>query len=97
MEQVILCPTLLLAVDGVGVWMLHGGATRAAAGVSPKTLVLSTCGPSRIRALFWLITCHLAAIRDMRITANHRPGVDAGWSVLFAFQSSRPRAAQAGR
>jgi hypothetical protein len=30
-------------------------------------------------------------------TSNHRPGVGAGWRVLFAFQRARPRATQAGR
>jgi hypothetical protein len=30
-------------------------------------------------------------------THNERPGVDAGWRVLFAFQRPRPRATQAGR
>src|SRR5204863_3152288 len=29
--------------------------------------------------------------------ANERPGVDAGWRVLFAFQHPRPRAPQAER
>jgi hypothetical protein len=28
---------------------------------------------------------------------NKRPGVDAGWHVLFEFQRHRPRATQAGR
>src|SRR5262249_1820206 len=28
---------------------------------------------------------------------NYRPGVDAGWRILFPFQSPRPRATQAGR
>ena len=28
---------------------------------------------------------------------NERPGADAGWRVLFAFQRLWPRAAQAGR
>jgi hypothetical protein len=27
---------------------------------------------------------------------NERPGVDAGWRVLFGFQRKRPRATQAG-
>ena len=30
-------------------------------------------------------------------TPNHRPGADAGWPVLFVFNSSRPRTAQAER
>lgn len=32
----------------------------------------------------------------MKTTANKRPGVDAGWRVLFAFQRAWPRATQAG-
>jgi uncharacterized protein (DUF983 family) len=28
---------------------------------------------------------------------NERPGVDAGWRVLFAFERAWPRATQAGR
>jgi hypothetical protein len=28
---------------------------------------------------------------------NKRPGVDAGWALLFAFGRPRPRAAQAER
>jgi len=28
----------------------------------------------------------------MTKTANERSGMDAGWRVLFAFQSARPRA-----
>lgn len=32
-----------------------------------------------------------------RPRANYRPGVDAGWRVLFAFQHLWPRATQAGR
>ncbi len=32
----------------------------------------------------------------MGVAANERPGVDAGWLVLFAFQRPWPRATQAG-
>jgi hypothetical protein len=32
----------------------------------------------------------------MTTSANYRPGVDAGWRVLFAFQRPWPRATQAG-
>ena len=28
---------------------------------------------------------------------DQRPGVDAGWQLLFAFSRARPRATQAGR
>jgi hypothetical protein len=31
------------------------------------------------------------------IAPNQRPGVDAGWRVVFAFQCPRPRATQAER
>jgi hypothetical protein len=31
------------------------------------------------------------------MTANERPGVDAGWRVLFAFQYPWPRVTQGGR
>jgi len=31
-----------------------------------------------------------------RPEANQRPGTDAGWRVLFAFGSLRPRAVQTG-
>jgi hypothetical protein len=34
---------------------------------------------------------------DWKLTANHRPGVDAGWPVLLALVRSWPRATQAGR
>ena len=33
----------------------------------------------------------------MSALPNQRPGADAGWRVLFAFQRPWPRAAQAGR
>ena len=39
----------------------------------------------------------LAAFRAVGGAANQRPGVGAGWRVLFVFQRSRPRAAQAER
>jgi hypothetical protein len=32
-----------------------------------------------------------------RTSSNYRPGVDAGWRVLFAFQRARSRASRAGR
>lgn len=36
--------------------------------------------------------------RDSRyVWPNKRPGVDAGWRVLFAFQRPRPRATPAER
>ena len=35
----------------------------------------------------------VAAFRAVGGAANQRPGVDAGWRVLFVFQRSRPRAA----
>src|SRR5208282_5541810 len=95
MEQVVPCSTLLLAVDGLGIWVLHGWATRAAAAASAKTLALSACGPGGIRTLFRIITCHFAAIWNVRTTAN-RPGVDAGLALLFAFLRLWPRATQAG-
>jgi hypothetical protein len=34
---------------------------------------------------------------ELSCVPNQRPGVDAGWALLFAFERQWPRATQAGR
>ena len=61
--------------------------------------VLMVTRRRRASVRFFLATAHTMRKMEseMRAWSNERPGVDAGWRVLFAFQPAWPRATQAER
>jgi hypothetical protein len=56
-----------------------------------------TCEAPRRHERFPELGDHEHGKRGEMKTSNYRPGVDAGWRVLFAFKRPWPRATQAGR
>ena len=72
----------------------HGG--RRLAPVRGFTGIASASIPSG-RGLWRQRSANQRQLQMHNQPANHRPGVDAGWRALFAFEHARPRATQAGR